>query len=110
MLEGLHYTVKGIHAMCIKLMACVAIVFPWLAPLGALLALMGAVEANYSTVISSINALAAHVAPMPAAVWLGQANRIVPITEILGMLLGLVGLRIAATTVRFLKSCIPTIN
>lgn len=110
MLEGLHTTVKAIHSMGAKLMACLGIIFPWLAPFAALAALLGAVEANYTTVTNSINSLAAHVATMPAATWLGQANRIVPIAPILGMLLALLGLRIATTTVRFIKSWIPTVN
>lgn len=110
MLEGLHTTVKGLKGLVDKIWMFLVPLFPAAAPFAILLALLGAIDANYTTLVSGINGLAAHVAGMPAAGWLGQANRIIPITEILAMLLALLTLRIAATVVRFIKSWIPTVN
>ncbi len=103
-------TLDFIHSMGLKVMAFMSILFPWLAPFAALMAVLTAIDANYSTLMNSINGLAAHIRTMPAAFWLGQANRIVPITEILGMIVAELTLRGAAMTFRFIKSWIPTVN
>lgn len=109
-MEALINTLKACHGMLIKAMAFMSIIFPWLAPFAALAALISAMEANYTTLVNSINGLASYVRTMPAAHWLGQANRLVPITEILGMIVAELTLRGGAMTFRFIKSWIPTVN
>ncbi len=109
-MEPILTTLKAIQAMVVKLMACLSLIYPWLAPFAALAALITAMDANYTTLINSINGLAAHMAAMPASVWLGQANRIVPITELMGMIIAELTLRGGAMSFRFIKSWIPTVN
>lgn len=109
-MQTLISTVQFIHSMLLKMMGFMSIIFPWLAPFALLAALVSAMEANYTTLLNSINGLASYVRTMPAAHWLGQANRIVPITEILGMILVELTMRVAAFGVRFIKSWIPTVN
>lgn len=109
-MEALINTLKFIHSMLVKAMGFMSIIYPWLAPFALLAAIFTAIDANYTTLMNSINGLAAHVRTMPAAAWLGQANRIVPITEILGMIVAELTLRGVAMTFRFIKSWIPTVN
>lgn len=109
-MEALLNLVKFVHGMLVKVMAFMSIIFPWLAPFALLAALLSAMDASYTTLINSINGLAAYVRTMPAAHWIGQANRLVPITEILGMIVAELTLRGTAMTFRFIKSWIPTVN
>lgn len=93
-----------------KLLLFIAQLFPWAAPFAVFMSLLTAVDANYNTLINSINGLASRVAAMPASTYIGQANRLIPLGEILGMVAALIGLKAATMAVRFLKSWIPTMN
>jgi len=101
---------KTIHAIALKIMSFFSVIFPWMAPLTILASLVTAFDSNYTTLLNSINGLTAMVHGWPAATWIGQANRIMPIGEILAMMSALLGLKIATMTIRFIKSFIPTIN
>lgn len=101
---------KGLHGIALKLMQWFSLLFPWLAPFTILMSLVTAIETNYSTLLDAINGLTARVSAMPSTAFIGQANRVIPIGEMLGMLATLIGLKATCLSIRFVKSWIPTMN
>lgn len=85
-------------------------VLPFMAPFAVLLGLFDWLNTNYSTITTAIDALASSVQGTPSTTYLAQANRILPLSEALGMLAVLFALRVAAFIFRFVKSWIPTVN
>jgi len=99
-----------INDLLLKIFSVVLPIFPWMAPVGVLFSLVTAIDANYNALISAINGLATKLSGMPASAYVGQANRIIPLGEMVGMLAALLGLKVTCMLVRFIKSWIPTVN
>ncbi len=86
-----------------------------MSPIGFIVGLVGAFYTQKDALFAAVHAQLQYMTGLIPSysldyVWVGQINRVFPLTETLLLIQGLVSLRIAAAGFRVVKSWIPTVN
>lgn len=84
-----------------------ALLNPVFAILLPLYLLVSGIIGSMSTLTATVNALAATIAAYPGTLYFQQVNAAFPLVECLGMVAGLLALKITCLGIRWVKSLIP---
>lgn len=98
------------HAIFVKLFTLLGAIMGLMLTIAGMLWAFVEFAGGLDSVTQSINNVSAYLVATPAAPILSQVNRVVPLNEFLVLEAVLLGVFVACTLLRWIKSFMPTVN